>query len=63
MPAGLDWTFNFDATAGAFGFADSLYTDPKPEQPSGDLSDDWFEGSVKAGVEGAYTTDTRRVLR
>ena len=58
LPSGLDWKVNFDATAGAFSFADSLYTDPKPEQPSGDLSDSWFEGSVKAGLEGAYTTDS-----
>ena len=58
MPAGLDWTFNFDATWGAFGFGDSLYTDPKPEQPSGDLSDDWFEGSVKPALSGEYTTDS-----
>jgi len=58
LPAGLDWKFDFAATAGAFSFADSLYTDPKPEQPSGDLSDSWFEGSVKAGLSGVYATDS-----
>jgi len=56
LPAGLDWTFNFDATVGAFGFADSLYTNPKPEQPSGDLTDNWFEGSIKPAVSAEYTT-------
>ena len=56
LPAGLDWTFNFDASIGAFGFADSLYTNPKPEQPSGDLSDNWFEGSIKPALSAEYTT-------
>lgn len=56
LPAGLDWTFNFDATFGAFGFANSLYTNPKPDQPSGDLSDNWFEGSIKGALGATYTT-------
>ena len=55
LPGGLDWTFNFDASAGTFGFADSLYTDPKPEQPSGDLSDNWSEVSIKPAASVAYT--------
>jgi hypothetical protein len=54
LPAGIDWTFNFDATWGAFGFDNSLYTDPKPDDSSGDLSDDWMEGSIKAGLSGEY---------
>jgi hypothetical protein len=54
--AGIDWKFNFGATWGTFGFANSLYTDPKPEEPSGDLSDNWFEGSIKPAVTGEYTT-------
>ena len=54
----MNWTFNFDAGWGAFGFADSLYTDPKPEQPSGDLSDDWFEGFIKPALSLEYTTDS-----
>ena len=41
---------------GAFGFADSLYTNPKPEQPSGDLSDNWFEASIKPALSAEYTT-------
>ena len=58
LPAGLKWTFNFDASAGTFGFADSLYTDPKPEQPSGDLSDNWSEASVKPALSAEYTTSS-----
>ena len=55
LPAGVDWTFNLDAGIGAFGFGNSLYTNPKPDQPSGDLSDDWFEGSIKPALSGEYT--------
>jgi len=62
LPAGLDWTFNFDATVGAFGFGNSLYTNPKPEQPSGDLSDDWMEGSIKPALSAQYTlTSTAQI--
>ena len=58
LPEGLKWAFNFDASAGTFGFADSLYTNPKPEQPSGDLSDNWSEASVKPAVSAEYTTSS-----
>ena len=58
LPEGLKWTFNLDASAGTFGFADSLYTNPKPEQPSGDLSDNWSEASVKPAVSAEYTTSS-----
>jgi len=58
LPAGLNWTFNFDATLGTFGFANSLYTDPKPDQPSGDLSDNWSEASIKPALSAEYTTDS-----
>ena len=56
LPSGLDWTFNMDATWGTFGFLNSLYTNPKPEQPSGDLGDNWFEGSVKPSLTATYTS-------
>ena len=62
LPGGFEWTFNFDATWGAFGFSDSLYTNPKPEQPSGDLTDDWFEGSVKPAVTGELTGESSAVF-
>jgi len=57
LPSEVDWTFNFGATWGAFNFSDSLYLDPKPEQPSGNLTDDWFEGSIKPALTGVYTTE------
>jgi hypothetical protein len=55
LPAGIDWEFHFDATWGSFGFGNSLYTNPKPDEPSGDLSANWFEGSVKPALAGTYT--------
>ncbi|MGE0624382.1 MAG: alginate export family protein [Pseudomonadales bacterium] len=54
LPAQGDWKLNLGATLGAFGFANSLYTDPKPGEPSGDLGDNWLETSVNIGLEGAY---------
>jgi hypothetical protein len=54
---GLEWTFHLDASFGAFGFANSLYTNPKPGEPSGDLSDNWFEGTVKPGLSATYTAE------
>jgi hypothetical protein len=56
LPGGVDWTFNFDASWGSFGFANSLYSNPKPEQPSGNLSDQWFEGAVKPALTATYTS-------
>lgn len=51
---GADWTLNLDAAWGFFGFGDSLYTNPKPDDISGDLSDNWVEGSLKAGITGVH---------
>jgi hypothetical protein len=56
LPSGLRWKFNFDASWGNFGFMNSLYTDPKPDQPSGNLGDNWFEGALKPTLTGTYTT-------
>src|SRR5262245_10878706 len=62
LPAGVDWQFNFDGTFGAFGFGNSLYRNPKADQPSGNLSDNWFEGSVKPAIGGTYTMkDTSQI--
>src|SRR5882672_2305971 len=55
LPPGVDWTFNFNATFGAFGFGNSLYLDPKPGEPAGDLGDNWTEGTVKGALGGVYT--------
>jgi hypothetical protein len=56
LPGGVDWTFNFDASWGSFGFANSLYTNPKPDQPSGNLGDQWFEGTVKPALTATFTS-------
>ncbi len=56
LPSALDWKFNFDASWGNFGFMNSLYTNPKPDEPSGNLGDNWFEGAVKPALSGTYTT-------
>ncbi len=54
FPPGVDWTVVLDATWGSFGFGNSYYTNPKPDDDSGDLSDNWFEGSIKGGIKGSY---------
>ena len=53
LPPRVDWTFNLDAGWGTFGFANSLYDNPKEPVPE-DLSDQWFEGYIKPAVSGAY---------
>jgi hypothetical protein len=55
LPDGIDWVFNFDATLGVFGFGNSLYTNPKPGEPSGDLGSNWWEASMKPALSGSYT--------
>jgi hypothetical protein len=51
---GYSWKFNFDATWGTFGFGNSLFNNPR-EHVEEDLSDQWFEGSMKATVSAMYT--------
>jgi hypothetical protein len=53
LPSGLDWTFNFDAGWGTFGFANSLFQNPR-EDVDENLSDQWLEGSIKAKLSGRY---------
>jgi hypothetical protein len=53
LPAGISWTFNFDAGWGTFGFANSLYDNPKDPVPE-NLSDQWFEGYVKPALSASY---------
>ena len=52
---GLEFQFHLDVSWGAFGFLNSLYTNPKPDQPSGDLGDNWFEGAAKPGLSATYS--------
>jgi hypothetical protein len=51
LPKKISWTFNLDAGLGGFGFNNSLYTDVRPD-PSGDLSDNWFESYAKPALSG-----------
>ena len=51
---GYSWKINFDATWGTFGFANSLFNDPK-ENVDDDLSDQWFEGTMKVAFSPKYT--------
>ena len=55
LPGPVDWTFNLDAGWGSFGFANSLFDNPKEPGVTEDLSDQWFEGYVKPALSGAYT--------
>ena len=54
LPPKIEWRFNFDATWGTFGFANSLYQNPHEGVPE-NLSDQWFEGSMKPALSGNYT--------
>jgi hypothetical protein len=54
LPRGVDWKFNFDASWGTFGFANSLFQDPK-EGVRSNLSDQWFEGAIKPTLSGSHT--------
>jgi hypothetical protein len=49
LPSWGQWKFNFDAGAGVFGFDNSLYTNPHAD-PSGNLSDNWFESFIKPAL-------------
>ena len=55
LPGIIDWTFNFDAGWGTFGFANSLFDNPREPGIREDLSDQWFEGYVEPALSGAYT--------
>ena len=56
LPKPIKWTFNFDAGWGTFGFANSLYINPKDPGTNEDLSDQWFEGYVKPALSWHYTS-------
>src|SRR5262245_5828511 len=53
LPPKVTWTFNFDAGWGTFGFANSLYANPRQDVTE-QLSDQWFEGFVKPALSGKY---------
>jgi hypothetical protein len=47
------WTFNLDIGFGGFGFANSLYTNARPD-PSGNLSDNWAESFAKPAISANF---------
>jgi hypothetical protein len=53
LPRKGTWTFNLDLGLGGFGFANSLYTNVRPD-PSGDLSDNWAESFAKPAVSASF---------
>jgi hypothetical protein len=53
LPTKGTWTFNLDIGLGGFGFANSLYTNVRPD-PSGDLSDNWAESFAKPAVSATF---------
>jgi len=55
LPAPIKWTFNFDAGWGTFGFANSLFLNPKDPGTNEDLSDQWFEGYIKPALSASHT--------
>jgi hypothetical protein len=54
LPSRVKWTFNFDAGWGTFGFANSLFINPKEPGVDENLSDQWFEGYVKPALSASY---------
>ncbi|HJS56776.1 MAG TPA: alginate export family protein [Vicinamibacteria bacterium] len=53
LPKTGTWTFNLDIGLGGFGFANSLYTNVRPD-PSGDLSNNWAESFAKPAVSASF---------
>ncbi|HEX6975915.1 MAG TPA: alginate export family protein [Vicinamibacterales bacterium] len=54
LPSAVTWTFNMDAGWGTFGFANSLFVNPKEPGTEEALSDQWFEGYMKPALSGRY---------
>jgi hypothetical protein len=54
LPRAVEWTFNFDAGWGTFGFANSLFDNPKEPGVTENLSDQWFEGYVKPSLSAVH---------
>src|SRR5690348_8639724 len=62
LPSQIKWVMNIDAGWGNFGFANSLFTNPKEPGVDENLSDQWFEGYVKPALTATYTLDSSSVL-
>lgn len=55
------WDWGVLGGAGYFSFDNSLFVDTAPD-PSGDLSDTWFEGYIKPWVSGEWGTSSGTVF-
>ena len=53
LPKAGTWTFSLDIGLGGFGFANSLYTDVRPD-PSGNLGDNWAESYAKPAISARF---------
>ena len=62
LPSRITWTFNLDAGWGTFGFANSLFDNPKEPGVDENLSDQWFEGYAKPALSADYTTSSSSVI-
>ncbi len=62
LPSSLKWRFNFDAGWGTFGFANSLFVNPKEPGTDDNLSDQWFEGYLKPGLSATYVLNSSSEL-
>jgi hypothetical protein len=59
LPKKVEWTFNFDAGLGAFGFGNSLYQD-RPDRPTNDQSSNWLESFAKPSLSGIMHLGPKR---
>ena len=62
LPSQIKWAANVDAGWGSFGFANSLFTNPKEPGVDENLSDQWLEGFIKPALSAAYTLDSSSVV-
>jgi FtsX-like permease family len=62
LPSQIKWVLKIDAGWGSFGFANSLFNNPKEPGVDENLSDQWFEGYVKPALSATYTLDSSSVL-
>jgi hypothetical protein len=62
LPSQIKWVVNMDAGWGSFGFANSLFNNPKEPGLDENLSDQWFEGYVKPGLSATYTLESSSVV-
>jgi hypothetical protein len=62
LPPQITWTANIDMGWGSFGFANSLFTNPKEPGVDENLSDQWFEGYIKPALSATYTLPSTSIL-